>query len=272
MRTKAPGNTLNHFAKTALRQRSLMAGMVRREIASRYQGTAAGWLWALAQPLITLLVYTVVFGLVLKVQWPQTEGTFGFALVLFAGLMTYGFVAEVITRAPMAVAGNPNYVKKVVFPLQMLVWQLVGAAAFQLLVNLAMWLGFYMALQHELHWSLLWLPVLALPLILFATGMGLALAASGVFIRDLAQMVGPVMMVVLYLSPVFYSATMVPTSLSALMQLNPLALIIEAWRAALFGQPIVWADVGLFALWASGVLAGGVWLFERTRPGFADVL
>lgn len=272
MRTEASGNALTQFATTALRQRSLMAGMVRREIAGRYQGTAAGWLWALAQPLITLLVYTVVFGLILKVQWPQAEGTFGFALVLFGGLMTYGFVAEVITRAPMAVAGNPNYVKKVVFPLQMLVWQLVGAAVFQLLVNLAMWMGFFVALQHQAHWSWLWLPVLALPLVLFATGMGFALAAAGVFIRDLAQIVGPVMMVVLYLCPVFYSVAMVPAELGALMQWNPLALIIEAWRAALFGQAIAWYDVGLFALWAAGVLAGGVWLFERTRPGFADVL
>lgn len=263
---------MSSFWRLTLQQRGLIVSMVRREIASRYQGTAAGWLWALAQPLVTLTVYTVVFGLILKVRWSNTGGTFEFAMVLFAGLMVFGFVADVLTRAPMALVANPNYVKKVVFPLQVLVWQLVGAATFQLLVNLVMWMAFYLLLMQQAHWSWFWLPILAVPLTLFTLGLSLALAAVGVFIRDLAQAIGPVMMVGLYLSPVFYSGSMVPPQLHSVMRLNPLAPIIEQWRAVLFGQAINWADVGLFTLWALLALTLGVWFFERTRPGFADVL
>lgn len=264
--------SLVRFWRVAVKQRALIAIMTRREIGSRYQGTAAGWLWALAQPLVTLSVYTVVFGLILKVRWAQADNPFEFALVLFAGLMVFSFVADVLTRAPMAIAAYPSYVKKVVFPLQVLVWQLVGAAAFQLAMNLAMWLSFYMMLMQDVQTTWLLLPVLALPLGVFVLGLGLALAALGVYLRDLAQAIGPVMMVVLYLCPVFYSASSVPVELSRLMEWNPLALVIEPWRAALFGHAINGVDMGLFALWALLALAAGVWLFERTRPGFADVL
>lgn len=272
MRIEALTGPLWAFGRLAVGQRGLIGAMVRREVAGRYQGTTAGWLWALVQPLVTLSVYTVVFGLILKVRWAQGDGPFEFALVLFAGLMVFGFVADVLTRAPMAVAANPNYVKKVVFPLQALVWQLVGAAAFQLIVNLAMWLAFYLVLMQQLQWSWLWLPVLMVPMAVLALGISLALAALGVYVRDLAQAMGPVMMIVLYLCPVFYSSSMVPPELAKLMRLNPLAPLIEQWRAALFGQPMNWADLGLVSLWALLALAFGVWLFERTRAGFADVL
>ncbi len=272
MRRAAAGGPLLAFVRLATSQRALIGTMVRREIASRYQGTTAGWVWAVVQPLVTLTVYTVVFGLILKVRWTQGGGPFEFALVLFAGLMVFGFVADALTRAPLAVAAYPNYVKKVAFPLQVLVWQLVGAAAFQLLVNLGMWLVFYVLLTHQAHWSWLWLPLLALPLVLLVTGLSLALSATGVFVRDLAQAMGPVMMIVLYLCPVFYSTSMVPSELANLMRLNPLAPIIEQWRASLFGQAMNWLDVGLFSMYAMLAMAFGAWLFERTRPGFADVL
>lgn len=272
MQIDSPVGALMSAGSVAIRQRGLIGDLVRREIASRYQGTAAGWLWALAQPLVTLTVYTLVFGLILKVRWSQSGSPFEFALVLFAGLMVYGLVADVFTRAPSAVSSYPNYVKKVVFPLQALVWQLVGAAAFQMGINLLMWLGFYGLLMQQAHLSWLWLPVLAVPLLMFVLGVGLGLAAVGVFVRDLAQAMGPVMMIVLYLCPVFYNTSMVPTELASLMRWNPLAMIIEPWRAALFGQGIAWSDVGLFLPWALGALVLGAWLFERTRPGFADVL
>lgn len=272
MGVESVGSALTALARVSLAQRELIGAMVRRELAARYRGTALGWLWALAQPLVSLAIYTVVFGLILKVRWSQADDPLSFALVLFAGLMVYSFVADVLGRAPTLVVANPNFVKRVVFPLQVLVWQGVGAAAFQWAMNLLMWLCFYAVLQQQAHSSWLWLPVLVLPLLAFALGLGLALAALGVFLRDLAQAMTPLLALLLYLSPVFYSAAMVPPALAALMRWNPLALIIEPWRAALFGQLVVWTDVGLFSLWALGALALGAWLFERTRSGFADVL
>lgn len=272
MALKSVGTALTALARVTLTQRELIGGMVRRELAARYRGTAMGWLWALAQPLVSLAIYTVVFGLILKVRWNQADNPMSFALVLFAGLMVYSFVSDVLGRAPAVIVANPNYVKRVVFPLQVLVWQSLGAAAFQWAMNLLMWLGFYLVLQQQVHSSWLWLPVLALPLGLFVLGCALALAALGVYLRDLNQAMGPVLAVLLYLSPVFYSASMVPAALSDIMRWNPLALIIEPWRAALFGQTLAWGDVGLFSVWALGALATGAWLFERTRAGFADVL
>lgn len=260
------------FWRGALAQRGLIVSMVQREIASRYQGTAVGWIWALAQPLVTLAVYTLVFGVILKVHWAQRDSTWSFSLVLFSGLMVFNFVAEVLTRAPSAISSYPNYVKKVVFPLEVLIWQMVGAAAFQLLLNLAMWMGFYVLLERQLHLSWLWLPILLIPLTFFVLGLGLALAALGVFVRDLAQAMGPIMVVLLYLSPVFYSASMVPAQLASVMGWNPLAMMIEPWRAAMFGEVMPWLDVLWFSVWALATLAVGTWLFERTRPGFSDVL
>lgn len=260
------------FLHDALAQRGLIVSMAQREIASRYQGTAMGWVWALAQPLVTLAVYTLVFGVILKVHWAQRDSTGSFALVLFSGLMVFNFVAEVLTRAPSAISSYPNYVKKVVFPLEVLIWQIVGAAAFQLVLNFVIWMGFYVLLARQLHLSWLWLPMLLVPLACFVLGLGLALATLGVFVRDLAQAMGPVMVVLLYLSPVFYSASMVPTELANVMGWNPLAMMIEPWRAAMFGEPMPWLDVLKFCAWALATLAAGAWLFERTRPGFADVL
>ena len=253
---------------------SLLWQFARREISGRYRGSLIGFGWAVLNPLLLLAVYTFVFSVVFRMRWdgPVADRT-SFALVIYAGLIVHGFFAECMTRAPLLIVENRNLVKKVVFPLQILPWTVLVVASFHFLLGVVLIALVVLAKTGTVPAAMIALPLIILPLALFALGFAYAFSALGVYLRDLGQLVGFFALTLLFLSPVFYPVSAVPEAWRWVITLNPIATFIELTRGALlFGT---WPGAGpLVAMWACGF--GAAWLgfywFQRTRKGFADVL
>jgi lipopolysaccharide transport system permease protein len=258
--------------------RELIVAMVKREVVGRYRGSVMGLLWSLLTPLLMLVVYTFVFSVVLKARWSGggaavEESRTHFAIMLFAGLIVHGIFAEVINRAPSLMLGNVNFVKRVVFPLEILPVVAAGAALFHAAVSLAVLLGAVFVATGSVPWTALLFPLVLVPLLMLTLGVAWVLASLGVFMRDVGQVVGLLTTVLLFLSPVFFPITAVPESFRPWMQINPLTFAIEQSRALLiFGELPSLQDWLVYTA-ATGVVAwvGYVW-FQKTRKGFADVL
>ena len=258
------------------RNRRLLRDLTWREISGRYRGSWLGLAWSILTPLLMLAVYTFVFSVVFEARWSAAVvpgGKFDFALFVFVGVVLHGVLAEAITRSPGTVLGNANYVKKVIFPLELLPVTVVGAACFQALVALSILLVAVVLLGGGLHLSALWLPVLVLPLVLLALGLAWGLAALGVFLRDTGQVTGVLAMVLMFLAPVFYPVTALPEELRGWLYLNPLTFVIEQVRVVLFaGQSPDLTMLGLYTAIAVVVAQLGYGFFQKSRNGFADVL
>lgn len=254
--------------------RNLIWQFARREVLGRYRGSVLGVSWSVLTPMAMLAVYTLVFRHIFKAKWPGVEdGNMSFALNLFAGLLVFNWAAEFLSRAPRLVTEQPNLVTKVVFPLQVLPWSALLSSFFHALVSCAVWLAGCLLFGQGLHVSWLALPLVFLALMPTLLGLGWALSALGVYFKDLGEIVGLVMGMLLFLTPVFFPLSVLPDFLQVWVQFNPLAIPIEALRQ--IGLMGVWPDVSsllqLFAV-GLGVALGGAWLFERSRKGFADVL
>ena len=246
-------------------QRYLIAQMIRRDILTRYRGSALGILWSLVTPILLLLVYTFVFGIVFQARWgPAASDHTQFAIILFTGLLTFAIFAECANRAPTLVQGNPNYVKKIVFPLEVLPVVSLGSALFHAGISLGILLIFNLVINGTLQWTLVYLPLVALPLLLLSLGTGWLLSALGVYLRDIAQAVGLLTTILLFLSPIFYPLSAVPESLQALLRLNPLTMIIAQVRGVvLWGEPpAIPALVGLTSLMALFAWASFAWFLS----------
>jgi lipopolysaccharide transport system permease protein len=254
--------------------RNLVRVLVIREVAGRYRGSVLGILWSFFNPVFMLAVYTFVFSVVFKARWGIAgESRAEFALILFAGLLIFNLFAECITRAPALILGNANYVKKVVFPLEILPWVIFGAALFHTLVSLGVWLLFSLVVLGVPHATLLLFPLILVPLALLIMGLSWFLASLGVFLRDVSQIVGVMITVLMFLTPIFYPVSAIPERYRALIYLNPLTFIVEQGRGLLiFGTGLAWWGMALFLLVASLVAWLGFAWFQKTRKGFADVL
>lgn len=259
---------------TLLARRRLVVQLVRRDVQGRYRGAFLGVLWSLVNPLLMLAVYSFVFGVVFKSRWrPEGGGMLEFAVVMFAGLIVHGFFAEVANRSPTLIVGNANYVKKVVFPLEVLPWMAVGSALFHLAIATVVLLGGIVALQGSVPPTALLAPVVLAPFVLVAVGTSWLLASLGVYLRDLAQLIGVAVSLLMFLSPVFYPLGAVPESLRAIVRLNPLTFVIEQFRAAvIWGSLPDWQALALYAAVAWVFAAATLAWFQATRRGFADVV
>jgi lipopolysaccharide transport system permease protein len=254
--------------------RQLIVQMTKREVVGRYKGSAMGLLWSFLNPVFMLVVYTFVFSVVFKARWaPTEESRTQFAVILFAGLIVHAVFAEVVNRAPALISANANFVKKVVFPLETLAVVCVAAAAFHAAASLVVLVLGFAAFNGFVHWTVVFVPLVLLPLLVLTLGVAWVLASLGVFLRDISQLTGMLTMMLMFLSPVFFPVEALPAFLQPWMQLNPLTFIIEQARAV-----IVWGRLpywyGLMAYYIAAVFiawAGFVW-FQKTRKGFADVL
>jgi lipopolysaccharide transport system permease protein len=247
--------------------------MTRREVIGRYKGSVMGLMWSFFNPILMLIVYTFVFGVIFKARWPGVTNNFDFAGILFAGLIVYSLFSECVSRAPMLILSNVSYVKKVVFPLEILPLVALGVNVFHAFISTLVLLVFMLILNGALHWTAVFFPLTVFPLLLITMGISWALASLGTYIRDIGQAIGIVVMAMMFMSPIFYPATAFPESYRVFFYLNPLTFIIEQSRAVLlWGQMPNWEGLGLYFL-ASIVIAwlGFAW-FQRTRRGFADVL
>ncbi len=262
------------LVSTLWQHHQLILTLVRREVAARYRGSLFGNLWALITPLFMLAVYTFIFSVVFNARWSGGgESRAEFALVLFAGLMVFNCFAECFVRAPRLILENVNYVKKVVFPLEVLPWVSLGAALVNLGISIGVWLVFYMLVYGVPHATVLLLPIVLLPLLLLVVGLSWALSALGVYLRDLAQLVTVISTVFMFLSPIFYPIEALPEKYHAMLNINPLTPIISQVRDVLYWGKMPSLSYYLLTLAASLLVAwGGFVLFQKTRQGFADVL
>ena len=254
--------------------RNLIRVLVVREVAGRYRGSVFGIMWSFLNPLFMLAVYTFVFRVIFKAHWGGgKESSSEFAIVLFAGLLVFNLFSECINRAPSLILANTNYVKKVVFPLEILPWVSFGAAMFHASVSLMVWLIFYGAILGVPHPTVLLLPLELLPLALLIMGLSWFLASIGVFIRDVGQMIGVLTTVIMFVTPVFYPLTSIPEKYRFFLNLNPLTFIVEQTRGLLiFGVGPAWRHLALLTVVTALMAWFGFAWFQKTRKGFADVL
>lgn len=254
--------------------RELVWQLTLRDVAERYRGSALGLLWSLFTPLLMLAVYTFVFGVVFQARWGQTPLDKGeLAATLFTGLIIHGFFAECVNKAPSLIISHANYVKKVRFPLEILPWVSLGSALFHLGTSLLILLFFQVLLGHPLHWTLLLLPLVIIPLALLVSGAAWFLAAVGVYLRDVAQAIGLFSTAMLFLSPIFYPLSAVPEPIRPWLLLNPLTFIIEQARLlVIVGGLPDWRGLALYTTFALLAAWLGFRFFNKARRGFADVI
>ncbi|HXF85706.1 MAG TPA: ABC transporter permease [Anaerolineales bacterium] len=264
---------LNTF-KIFITNRELIYSLVRREILARYRGSLFGVLWSFFTPLLMLAIYTFVFGFVFQPRLGSTDSSrTEFTLVLFAGLMPFYLFSETITRAPNLVLANVNYVKKVVFPLEILPVVSLCVALFQYVINFLVWLVFLLVFRGLPPLTIFLLPFVLLPFLLIILGLSWFLASLGVYIRDIGQLVGVIVTVLMFLSPLFYPLSALPQTYQIYMFLNPLTYVIEQGRGVMImGEIPVWWCWSLYLLISLFVAWLGLWWFMKTKKGFADVI
>lgn len=253
----------------------LILQMTKRDVIGRYKGSVMGLMWSFANPILLLTMYTLVFSVVFKARWGtgETESKAEFAILLFVGMIVHSLFSETLIRAPSLIISNVSYVKKIVFPLEILPVVAMGASAFHAMISVLVLCVALVWLNGFLPWTAVFLPLVLMPLIVFSLGIAWALASLGVFLRDVAQPIGVVMTILLFASPVFYPVSALPEDLQPWLMLNPLTFIIEQARAVLiYGQYpnalglIFYSLVSLLLAWL-----GYAW-FQKTRKGFANVL
>lgn len=254
------------------RHRELIGILTRRELAARYHGSMLGLLWSFVQPAVMLVIYTVFFSVVMQSRWGMEGETRGdFALVLFAGLIAFNAFSECLNQAPTLLLNNVNYVKKVVFPLEILPVVSLGVALFQAVVSVAAWLCFFVALHGMPHPTALWFPLMLLPLALLILGASWLLAVLGAYFRDISPLVGIITTLFLFFSPIFYSPASLPEGVRFIGYLNPLAPIIENVRRVLcWGMRPDWASFCFSVAMNFAVAWCGFAVFQRARKEFAD--
>jgi lipopolysaccharide transport system permease protein len=260
--------------RTLWTHRGLLRLLIKREIAFRYQGSMMGMLWLLLNPLLMLCIYTFIFRVVFKARWGDSgDSKTEFALVLFIGLLIFNLFADCIQRAPLLIINNMNYVKKVIFPLEILPWVIFCAALFHFAVGLAVWLLVFMVLHGLPAWTAWLLMVVLLPLAGFAIGSAYLLATLGVCCRDTSHIITILTTILLFLSPIFYPVSGLPERYQALVYLNPLTWVVEQARGLLLAGETPQVSAVLLATTGSlAMLWFGFSVFQRFRQVFADAL
>jgi len=263
------------IARSFWRNRELIWQLTRRQVIGRYRGSLMGLAWSFFNPILMLVVFTFVFSVVFKARWGigPDEGRTDFAIILFIGIIIHGLFAECINSAPSLILSNVNYVKKVVFPIEVLPWVAMGSALFHAAASLTVWAAFYLLIYAKLQWTAVFLPLVMAPLIIGTMGIAWFLTSLGVFVRDINQVIGVLTTVLLFVSPVFYPVSALPQKFQPLLQLNPLTFIIEEARNVLiWGRSPDWRGWIIYVAVSLVIAWFGFWWFQKTRKGFADVL
>lgn len=260
--------------RSAWRYRDLLVQMTQRDASARYRGSAGGLFWVAFHPLLMLGVYTLFFTEMFPTRWAGAAGDRGaFALVLFIGLLLHGMLAEVLVRAPTLIVANPNLVKKVVFPLDLLPIVSLGSTLFHFAIGVVIWLAFHLLQKGLPPPTALWLPVIVAPLALLALGLAWILASLGVYLRDVAQVVPVIATILLFASPIFYPLSALKEPLRSVVLLSPLTVPVqEARRVLIEGLAPQFTMLAVYTLIALAVAYVGFVWFQGTRKGFADVV
>lgn len=251
--------------------RRILGLLIKRDVLLRYRGAMFGLLWIFLSPLLMLAIFAFIFGQIFQARWPQQHSGIPFWLLLYAGLIVFNIFAETVSRSTTAVRGYPSYVKKIIFPVEILPLVPLGASLvhagfnFLILVTTIAW-------TQKLQASIILFPILLLPLLLFTIGLAWFLAAWGVFIKDMTQIVPVFVQMLLFLSPVFYPVEAIPEIFHSLYRYNPLGAVLEACRASISGNSILWTTWGYALLLSIIVFVLGYVFFQHSREEFADAL
>jgi lipopolysaccharide transport system permease protein len=254
--------------------RHLIWILTKREVSGRYRESLFGVAWSFFNPILMLIIYTFFFSVILNTKWTGSEDSkLSFAFILFAGLIVFNLFSECVNRAPNLILSNVNYVKKVVFPLEILVWVVLFTSLFHAAISMLVWLVAYSILFGSIQKTVINLPLFFLPLCFFTAGLSWLIASLGVYFRDISQIVGLAVSGLMFLSPIFYPVSALPDNFQKLMLFNPLAILIEGVRnSLLWGKDF---DVGILVIsWLFSILFAffGFYWFQRTRNGFSDVV
>ena len=267
--------------RSLIQHRDLILRLGRRDIEARYRGSVLGILWAMVHPLVQLAVYTFVFGVILKMKITQVGldqdaaalDTRDFAMSLFAGLILYNLFSDCVGKAPGILRQNVTFVKKIVFPLEILPWSTLIMALFNALVASLVFGVFYLVIVGIPPITVLLVPLIILPVIILVLGLCWILMSVGLYVQDTQQVVGLVLMVALFTCPIFYPLSMVPEAYQPLLYINPLTVAVEMLREVVFAGTIPSPWTWLLYLGAASVVSwiGWIW-FVTTKRGFADAV
>jgi len=250
--------------------------MTTRAIQERYRGSFLGMAWSFLTPIMMLMVYTFIFSTVFNTRWPGSvdeENTLQFAALLFSGLSLYGFLSEVLLQSSNIIINHTSYVKKIVFPLTILPVTVSMSALFNLIISLIILVIFQGFSEHSVHLTTLYLPLVIFPLVLCLLGLSWLIASLGTYLRDINQIITPIVTALLFLGPILYPMSALPTVAQKYMYLNPLSFPVEQVRdVVVWGHPPNWSGLATYTLISIIIcVAGNIW-FNKTKSGFADVL
>ncbi len=252
----------------------LLRQLVKKDIRQRYQGSVLGVLWSLLVPVLMLVIYTFIFSEVFQAKWSiDTADTYQFALMLFCGLSTFNLIGEVMNRSTTLIQSNANYVKKVIFPLEILPVVLVLSALFHCVVSFGILIAARFLLYHSISSTLYLLLPAMLPLVVLAVGIGLFIAAISVYLKDVGNVISVLVTVLMYLSPVFFPLNAVPKEFRIICEMNPITYMIENIRNIVLYEVSI--NAVFFAISCAAAFAVffiGYAVFMRTKEGFADVI
>lgn len=260
--------------KTLYKNNYLLRQLVKKDIQQRYQGSVLGMLWSFIVPLLMLVIYTFVFSEVFQAKWDiNTDDKYQFALVLFCGLTAFNMVGEVMNRSTVLIASNTNYVKKVIFPLEILPVVTVFSALFNAVIGFMILIVAQLVIYHTVSATIYFVFFALIPLVILCIGLGLLISAISVYLKDVNNFVSVLVTVLMYMSPVFFPLTSVPENFKFICEVNPLTYIIENFRnVVLYGRSLDWKYYGISCIVAVAVYLLGKVVFMRAKEGFADVL
>lgn len=260
--------------KTIKNNRYLLWQLAKKDIEQRYKGSVLGMLWSIIVPILMLIIYTFVFSEIFQAKWNiDTSDKYEFALVLFCGLTAFNMVSEVMNRSATLIAANTNYVKKVIFPLELLPMVITFSALFNCVISYLILIAAKLILYRNVSVTLYQSLLVFVPLIVISVGVGYILSAISVYLKDIGNVISVLVMVLMYMSPVFFPLTSVPEKYRGICMANPMTYIIENFRnTMLYGLNINWYFFGMSIIIAMAFYGIGYVVFMRTKEGFADVL
>lgn len=260
------------YLSSFIKNRNLILRMAKRQISSRYKGSVLGIFWSFLNPIIMLLVYSFVFGVVFKTKW-GVDTNENFTIVLFTGLIIHAFLAESIVVSPNIILSNVNYVKKIVFPVEILSFIYLSTSFFNFIIGILLIFLGQAILGGGITLMWLYLPLIILPLIFLNLSVLWIFSSLGVYLRDLGQVAPIISTLLLFLCPIFYPLSAMPESFQSVMLLNPLSYLVEQSREILiFGREPNILNLSIYTVVTIFISQLSYGFFIKTKKGFADVL
>lgn len=260
--------------KRLMRHNELIWEMTKRDVMARYKGSYLGIVWSFITPLLILTIYTFVFSVIFQTKWNVTDTShMSFGITLFAGMIIINIFTEVLIKSTSIIVSNPNYVTKVVFPLEIFPIVLFLSALIHACISFGILIGAQLIYTSTIQWTILLIPIVLIPLALFSIGIGWIFSSLGVFVRDLNYMMNIVAQVLMFLSPVFYPIEIVPEEFRSWYNANPLTGMITQFReVVLWGNTPDWMEWTKIFIISLIVFFLGYWIFRKCKGAFADVI